>query len=61
MPPNLPDDDRNNTADVTSFDKNPTTFFILDLDMNPWGDFDWKGETKYPWGDKEWEELSGLQ
>jgi hypothetical protein len=35
--------------------------FVLDLDMNPWGDLDWKGETKYPWGDKEWEELSGPQ
>jgi hypothetical protein len=22
--------------------------FVLGLDMNPWGDLDWKDETKYP-------------
>ncbi len=31
--------------------------FVVDLDMNPWGNLDWKGKTEYPWGDEEWEEL----
>ena len=35
-----------------------TNRFVIDLDMNPWGELDWKKKTKYPWGDIAWENLS---
>lgn len=24
--------------------------FVIDLDVNPWGELVWKGKSKYPWG-----------
>jgi len=32
--------------------------FVIDLDVNPWGELVWKGKSKYPWGDEEWNDLS---
>lgn len=46
-------DDITNIGILTSPD-----YFVIDLDMNPWGKLDWKTKTKYPWGEVEWDELS---
>ena len=49
-------DDITNIGILTGPDR-----FVVDLDMNPWGQLDWKGKSQYPWGDQEWTDLSAKE